>query len=243
MIDAQQNEIYKTFLRRSLLAVPLTPQETESVVPFLEKTLSFLTKKSKVLLENSPFWDFAGKAENSAKRLGMKKEDFVKAALKQPTLFYQSPDTINANIEGSAERLGIKKEDFVKAGLKQPQLFCQSPDTILRNYKHVKAAAERGFIRTENLTEALLSFPTGLCYSPRNTKLRAVHTFVSGKTFSLSTYFAGPCRDKNTLESDVIRHYTDIFNRTGRGTRTMQVLHKAGVISALPDWASAPTAP
>ena len=51
---------------------------------------------------------------------------YLKAALKQPSLFTQSPETIEANIRGLVARFpeeGLDTASYLKAALKQPALF------------------------------------------------------------------------------------------------------------------------
>lgn len=186
--------------------MPLSREQIESVLPALSKMTELLTRKSP-LSQDSVYWDFAGK------------------------------------IERAAHLLGIEKDAYAKAALKQPPLFCQSPKTIFRNFRYVQNAQRMGHIKTRDVTDTALSFPASFCYATGNTHLRAVHAQIGNIEFSLRGFFTGESRDKKSVEDAVIAHYTDIFNRTGKGVRTMQVLHEAGIISALPDWAPAPEKP
>ncbi len=58
-----------------------------------------------------------------------------------------------------------------------------------------------------------------------------------GKHYRLQTYFTGQGRNKPTIEKEVIAHFTDVFNRTGRGVETLRAMHAAKIISKLPDFA------
>jgi hypothetical protein len=52
----------------------------------------------------------------------------IAAALKQPQLFGQKPETLN--VEASAALLGLTKAQFIVIALKRPELFCRKPETL-----------------------------------------------------------------------------------------------------------------
>ena len=94
---------------------------------------------------------------DSAQRFGVTKTKFVNAALKQPQLFCQSPETLDRNITESAKRFGVEKSKFVEVALRQPQLFYQSPETLDKNI--TESAQRFGVIKTK-FVEVALKRPT-----------------------------------------------------------------------------------
>ena len=107
----------------------------------------------------------------------------------------------------------------------------------------MRAAAKAGFIRADNLVAAMLDYPASFCLAPANTHLRAIHSYLAQKSFTLNSYFLGSGRDKKTVEKEIVEHFQDMFNRTGKGLRPLQVMAEAGIISALPDWVPEPQTP
>ena len=55
--------------------------------------------------------------------LEIKKQELIKAAIKQPGIFAMPPETLNKNVIRCLELFEIKKNEFIKAGLNFPSLF------------------------------------------------------------------------------------------------------------------------
>ena len=89
----------------------------------------------------SSFFNFKAKAEaNKAwfSLYGISSGDWAKAALKQPQLFYQSPETLRNNFEANVAWLfkhGVSAKEWAEAALKQPTLFYHSPETLQEHFK------------------------------------------------------------------------------------------------------------
>ena len=109
-------------------------------------------------------------------------DEWKQAALKQPQLFYQSPETLNANISRSSELMGIDKNDFVKAALKQPQLFCQSPETLFSNFKALAILFDNDDIKTRKF---VLKNPVALCYSQERDFIHYLATKITSSKISI----------------------------------------------------------
>jgi hypothetical protein len=163
--DLQESAPYETIARAALADVPLTPEQIESILPRLRKDISFITTKTP-LSAHSGFWDFRGKIMAVANRLGIDVKIYLeKAALKQPSLFCQSPKTIDKNTTRAAKLLHIDKKIFIeKAALKQPPLFYQSPQTISKNI--TRAAKLLHIDKKIYLEKAALKQPQLFCHSP-----------------------------------------------------------------------------
>ena len=86
----------------------------------------------------------------------MVKSDYVRSALKFPSLFYYKPTTLNKNIESSSKLLGLSKKDFIKAALKYPQLFYLKPEGLYKKSKLMhylkRLKNEKGDVRLSSLT-------------------------------------------------------------------------------------------
>ena len=95
------------------------------------------------------------KAQDFAQRFGIEKTKFVEAALKNPALFSQSPETLDKNITASAQRFGVEKSKFVEAALKQPTLFGRLPESLERKARIYSYYKELNNIPVNNLLECL----------------------------------------------------------------------------------------
>jgi hypothetical protein len=115
----------------------------------------------------------------------------VRAALKKQQLFYQSPETIAANITGVVDRFagdGLTTRDYVRAALKQPPLFCQKPETIAANITGVvDRFAGDGLTRKDYLSAALKQPP--LFYQSPQTIARHIDIVIG---FAESGIFTPP---------------------------------------------------
>ena len=64
---------------------------------------------------------------------GLDTKSYVKSCIRQPSLFHQSPDTIEKNVKDLVEKFKDEELDikeYLQACLKEPQLFTQSANTI-----------------------------------------------------------------------------------------------------------------
>ena len=86
----------------------------------------------------------------------MNTEKYIRAWNKQPSLLYQSAETIGNNIFGLVnkfEKDGLTTKNYIKAALKQPALFCQSPETIENNIP--KLSTKCLFVMARDIVEFL----------------------------------------------------------------------------------------
>lgn len=120
----------------ALSELPLTREQIERILPAIQKDKKKLEEWNGAEPDHeSPYWDFSGKIQRAAALLGIKEQTYLhKAAVRQPSLFTQAPETINANIEYASTLLGIDKKTYVEsAALRIPSLFCQSAEKVNDN--------------------------------------------------------------------------------------------------------------
>src|SRR5579875_1285445 len=92
---------------------------------------------------NSSLFDFRRKVVAVVEHFtgaGLTLPVYLRAALRQPSLFYQSPATIIGNVEGVAKHFkphGLALPAYLRAIRRQPQLFYQSPTTITSNIEGI----------------------------------------------------------------------------------------------------------
>mgnify|MGYP003534191126 CR=1 FL=1 len=92
--------------------------------------------------------------------LNIEEKEFVKAALEQPNLFYQYPETLHNNIKNSSKLFKVSEETFVKAALKHPQLFYQNSETL---YQNINNTAQKFNIDKDILVKAAFRHPGLFC--------------------------------------------------------------------------------
>ena len=179
--------------------------EQHALAPTIQKLIN-LTLNLNEFDDDSSYFDFHHKTKTAAQLLSIPHAKYVKAALKQPQLFSQSPETINRNIEQAAALLGVDKQTYIeKAALKKPQLFYQSPETILRNASYIRATHEKGYIDSDDIIADMLKNPASFTIAPANTHLRAIFAHITQKTFGLGAFFTK--LDKKTVEKKILEHF------------------------------------
>ena len=96
-------------------------------------------------------------------------ESYLQAALKQPSLFSQKPETISGNIEGVVGRFkehGVTTDAYLRAALKQPSLFSQKPETISGNIEGVVGRFKEHGVTTDAYLRAALKQPSLFTFKP-----------------------------------------------------------------------------
>jgi hypothetical protein len=92
---------------------------------------------------DSTLFDFEDKINRVVEHFapdGLTRSDYVRAAVKQPSLFCQRPETVIGNIEGVVRHFapdGLTRSDYVRAAVKQPSLFTVKPETVIGNIEGV----------------------------------------------------------------------------------------------------------
>ncbi|NBX02584.1 MAG: hypothetical protein EBR02_00685 [Alphaproteobacteria bacterium] len=157
--------------------LPLSSKQKEEVTPKLLEYARFMSTSGGKRIgvefrDDSTIFNFEKRFNIVAQHFsaeGLTVKDYLQAALKQPALFMQSPDTIVANIFGVAERFGTESltvKDYLKAAITHPSLFCQSPATIVANITGVvKRFAKQGLTLKDYL-KAILKRPALFSRSP-----------------------------------------------------------------------------
>ena len=167
--------------------------------------------------------------ERSAALLGLTKTQFTGAALKQPPLFYQKPKTLSDNVERGAALLGITKTQFTAAALKQPPLFCHKPETLNDKKPYIlRIRQELG--EAANFAEILQKIPVSICYSRNRLHARYVLAKLGLKRGAFSSLVLLSNAKASAL---IIDHFVKQIERTGTGSRALQVMHAQGLIATL----------
>ena len=100
---------------------------------------------------------------------GLKTDDYIKACIKQPSLFYHSPETIEKKVRelvGKFDKEGLNTKDYIKACIKTPSLFCHSPETIEKNVRELVGKFDKESLNTKDYIKACIKQPSLFCHSP-----------------------------------------------------------------------------
>ena len=100
---------------------------------------------------------------------GLTVGNYLKSVIKQPSLFHQSPKTIEANVRGVAKRFkadGLTVRDYLRAAIKHPSLFYQLPDTIASNISGVVAHFATDGLTVRDYLHAAVKQPPLFSQSP-----------------------------------------------------------------------------
>src|SRR5579875_1533772 len=186
---------FKSRLRQELDEFPLTRTQKDQLLPYLVEHATFLSgHASGTLQPDSTFFHFRRKIDAvvehfSASYLSL--ENYLRAAVRQPPLFCQSPATVIANIEGVVEHFhahGLTVSDYLRAAVKQPPLFCQSPATVIANIEEVAEHFHAHGLTTKGYLRAAVRQPQLFCQSPATVTVNidgvAAHFHDAGLTVS-----------------------------------------------------------
>ncbi len=116
-------EKYKSFANNFVKAFELNLSEKEAL-DFIINHIELAEHSIATLNSN---------IATSSQLLGIDRKLFTQAALKQPPLFSQKPETIFANVNTTSKLLNVDRKLFTQAALKTTQLFYQKPETIAAN--------------------------------------------------------------------------------------------------------------
>jgi len=125
---------------------------------------------------------------------GLSLEDYLRAALKQPSLFARSPTAIIAAVEAVAGRFrdqGLSLEDYLRAALKQPSLFTMAPATIVGHINLLMDMQLQGLVTfpsaaiarhrqpPRSMFDWLVKNPVYLCLADDNFLLREIAAYAT----------------------------------------------------------------
>jgi hypothetical protein len=116
--------------------------------------------------EHSSFFNFEGKVSRVVSHFacdGLTRADYLHAALRRVTLFFQNPETLIANIEGVTNHFqahGLTRTDYLRCALEQPQLFYQKPRTLISNIDRVVKHFKDDGLTCEDYLRAAVQQPS-----------------------------------------------------------------------------------
>jgi hypothetical protein len=182
----------------------------------------------------------ANNVDESCVKLGVSKEQFVTAALKKPSLFWQKPETLRSNVEENSAKLGVSKEQFVTAALRKPNLFYQKPETLTQHAHYIRRIMKH-LDEKRTLGEFITAYPTSLTLANENLLGRT----ILAQQGACPTKSAGKLINKinkRDLQALLVEHYTGrvVENPQTKtvlnaGERVIQTLHHIGALDKLPD--------
>ena len=149
-------------------------------------------------------------------------ESYLQAALKQPSLFSQKPETISGNIEGVVGRFkehGVTTDAYLRAALKQPSLFTFKPDTIIGHMNIVCGLYDDGVFTVSTprhdvpiseevshphapVIDFLMRNPALICLDENNLHLRGIHQALTGTKPNPRNLL----RSRKQTEEGLLRH-------------------------------------
>ena len=90
--------------------------------------------------------------KNSSNLFNITEKEFIKAALKQPQLFYQKTETLNNNVSRLAELLNLEKNEILQLGQNSPSMLISNPENLIKKiriqqyYKEIKGKNNDKFV-------------------------------------------------------------------------------------------------
>ena len=181
---------------------------------------------------NSSLFDFRRKVVAVVEHFtgaGLTLPVYLRAALRQPSLFYQSPATIIGNVEGVAKHFkphGLALPAYLRAIRRQPQLFYQSPTTITSNIEGiVNHFAGHGLTLPAYLRAALRQ-PSLFYQAPATViaKIEAVAEHFVPQGLALQDYLQAAVKHPSLfyqLPGTIIRHVNTLISMYQEGLLTL----------------------
>lgn len=133
---------------------------------------------------DSSLFDYAGKINRFVKNFadaGLDCRAYVGACIKQPQLFYQSPETLTKNVDEMVQLFtkdGLDYESWIASCVAQPSLFYQSPKTLEKNIDDVVVMFEEYGLDRATYLAACIKQPT-LFYQSPDTVGRHIHYMMA----------------------------------------------------------------
>lgn len=96
------------------------------------------------------------------KEEGLKKEDYIKAAINRPSLFISDPNRIENRVRDLVkifENEGLTTKEYLKAALTEPSLFYNNPETIEYNIRNLAKRFKKEGLETKDYLQVALRHP------------------------------------------------------------------------------------
>lgn len=173
--------------------------------------------------------------EQSAELLHISRDDFIAMAKRSPELLTLKPETLAEKMQQTSGQLGVEPEKFMEGAKKYPPLIMLSPETVARHAGFVQRTYRAAGKEIDN-TEIVSTMATRL---GRSDAALIGRMLVAQKDLMP----AGPkhiLRQDNPRIQELVKgHYEGRLGDSPRKdvaiTRTLQQLHRLGVISELPE--------
>ena len=194
-------------IRDELRRLPLTAEQQEKLVPRLLQRTTFLDTDGRVrppgkLQVDSSLFNFAAKLQGVVARFeehGLTLDDYLRAAIARPELFYQAPASVVQNIATTVTLFaeeGLTPRRYLAAALAEPTLFTQSAATTEAKIAGTVARlAKHGLSRRAYFKSALRN-PTLFTRSPDSiaANLQATVTRLADAGLTMSAWLGAAVR-------------------------------------------------
>lgn len=151
--------------------------------------------------------DILEKAKSISEFLGCSEEDFIKAGITTPGLFYKTIGNYDRNIQEMSKFLGCTQKEFVEKYLTNSSVLCAKPESLEKRikienyYKKVKNKLGKNVIRRESekaLYNKILAYLIKK-YSKNNPKINIVNI----RQFDLETFLKSLPKLKKTFYYEI----------------------------------------
>jgi hypothetical protein len=150
----------------------------------IDATIAFLNWKPP---PDSEFLNFTGKvnivvSHFAADSLG--REPYLRALIKQPSLFTLKPTTIIKNIDEVVDHFaadGLTRQDYLRAAIRLPQLFHQKSRTVINNIENVVHHFAADGMTNSSYLRAARTYPQLFAQKPKT---------LIGNIEEVTNYFA-----------------------------------------------------
>lgn len=169
-LDIRPKDLIPTIWRKPTLLSRSDAYFVTAIEAFSARFEIGLAPTRKMFLRHPSLWTVSlsrieYNVAEAATLLSLSPAAYVKAAVAQPQLFYQNPQTILRNVTDSARNLNIPFPSYLSIVLGQPSLFSRSPLGMHRKARLIKTLLR--YTRDERTFEDFLhTAKSALTYSP-----------------------------------------------------------------------------
>ncbi len=209
-------------IRKALEPFALDAATKDKVAQALERNNANWSLRD--VTESAKYLDFETKVNNVVSRFsaeGLTVEKYLAAAMKQPSLFCQSPVTIEENIRnlvGCFSTEGLTVEKYLAAAVKQPSLFYQSPVTIEENIRNLVGRFSAEGLTVEKYLTAAVQQPPLFTQSPTTIEenIRNLVGCFSTEGLTVEKYLAAAVKQPSLFCQSPVTIEENIRNLVGR---------------------------
>jgi hypothetical protein len=129
---------------------------------------------------------------------GLTRRDYLRVAVREPTLFVLKPETMIDNVEGVIAHFavdGLTRRDYIRAAIRRPSLFGLTSKRVIHNVESLVDHFARDGLIVRNYVQAVLKLPSLFCRKPESiiSNVEGVVSYFAPDGLSTQDYLRALC--------------------------------------------------